>query len=247
MLTREITAAIAYGSMTDLKPGRYARFAVTGDTGPVSGVIITAVRLHVSLYRSYSTSYTLQVKYDASSGAALASTAAMESDSTEHAETLALANWLPDLVKLTPENIYLVVQGSGTTNKCNFRDGCTITLSIDYMYPPELIAYTDPTITAGVTQVKAAHITELQTNVALIRNALSLPPWPFSAIRAQYTSIGGWNDHITELRDAIDDMTTNHEEWLELGDNRPRKDVLEQMRRVVEVASSLTEAESGNG
>ena len=247
MLTRKITADIVYGSMTDLKPGRFAKFSVTSDTGPVSGVIITAARLHVSLYRSYSTSYKLQVKYDASSGETLASTTAMQVNNAEHSETLTLGNWLPDLVKLTPENIYLVVQASGTTNKCNFRDGCTITLEIDYMYPPELIAYTDPIITAGVTQVKAAHINELQVNITLIREALSLPRWPFTTVRAQYTSIGGWNDHITEMRAAIDEMTTNHEDWLELGDNCPRADVLEQMRRVVEVASNLTEVEGGNG
>lgn len=246
MLTRIITADIVSGSMTDLKAGRFAKFAVSSDTGPVSGVIITAARLYVSAYRSYSSSYKLLVKYDSSSGETLASTTAMEVHDAVTSDTLTLGNWLPDLVKLTPEYIYLVVQASGTTNKCNFRE-CTITLEIDYMYPPELIAYTDPIIKAGVTKVKAAHINELQVNITLIREALSLYRWPFTTVRAQYTSISGWNDHITEMRAAIDEMTTDHEAWLELGDNCPRADVLEQMRRVVEVASKLTEVEGGYG
>lgn len=103
---------------------------------------------------------------------------------------------------------------------------------------PALIAYTDPTITAGVTRVKAVHITELQTNVNLTRAAANFVAYTFTAIRASYTSLAGWNAHILELRAAIDGMGIAHETWLALGDNCPRADVLMQLRRVVEAVAN---------
>lgn len=102
---------------------------------------------------------------------------------------------------------------------------------------PKLNEYTDPVITAGVTKVKAAHITELQTNVNIVRSAYNWTTYTFTAVTAQYTSLGDWNAHIEELRDAIDDVNSSHETWLTLGDNCPRADVLEQLRRVVEAVA----------
>lgn len=100
-----------------------------------------------------------------------------------------------------------------------------------------LVAYTDPIITAGETRVKAAHITELQTNINLVRAAFNMSAYTYATITAQYTSLAGWNDHIAELRTAIDAVSTAHETWLTLGENKPRADVLEQLRRVVEAVS----------
>jgi len=102
---------------------------------------------------------------------------------------------------------------------------------------PVLIEYTDPIIEAGVTKVKAVHITELQTNINLVRTANNYMPREFTAIRASYTSLAGWNAHILELRAAIDGMGVPHETWLALGDNCPRADVLMQLRRVVEAVA----------
>lgn len=102
---------------------------------------------------------------------------------------------------------------------------------------PALISYTDPVITAGVTNVKAAHITELQTNVNIVRSAYNMAAYNFTTITPQYTSLGGWNAHIAELRSAIDGAFPLHEAWLPLGDNCPRADVLEQLRRVVEAVA----------
>lgn len=102
----------------------------------------------------------------------------------------------------------------------------------------KLISYTDPVITAGVTKAKAAHITELQTNINIVRAAYNWAAYTFTTITAQYTSLGGWNAHIEELRSAIDEVFPSHETWLALGDNCPRADVLMQLRRVVEAVAN---------
>lgn len=98
---------------------------------------------------------------------------------------------------------------------------------------PDMSTYTDPTITPGETPIKAVHITELQTNVNLLRASMGLTEYAFSAIRAGYTSLAGWSSHIAELRAALDEITTTHEAWLEITENKPRADVLLQLRQVV--------------
>ena len=98
---------------------------------------------------------------------------------------------------------------------------------------PDMSTYTDATIEAGETHIKAAHITELQTNVNLLREAVGLALYSFTEIRAGYTSLAGWSAHVAELREALDDITTDHEKWLEITENRPRADVIVQLRRVV--------------
>ena len=98
---------------------------------------------------------------------------------------------------------------------------------------PTPAAYTDPVLILRTTRVKAIHMLELQNNINALRVYYGLGNYPFTSIRAGYTSLAGWNDHIREMRTAIDAITTNHEEWLDLGYNAPRCDVLVQLRRVV--------------
>lgn len=98
---------------------------------------------------------------------------------------------------------------------------------------PDMSAYTDAAIEAGETRIKAVHITELQTNVNLLRESMGLSPYTFTAIRPGYTSLAGWSTHIAELREALDEIAVDHEMWLEITENRPRADVMMQLRRVV--------------
>ena len=98
---------------------------------------------------------------------------------------------------------------------------------------PSLAAYTDTTIVANETRVKAIHMLELQSNINTLRMGVGLSAYAFTEIRAGYTSLAGWNGHITEMRTAIDAISTNHEAWLTLGANAPRAEVIMQMRRVV--------------
>lgn len=136
MATRIITATIAHGDLTDHKDGGYARFSVTSDTGAVAGALVTTARLFISKFRSYTDTYRLHVKYDTQSGDALASTDAMGKDDTAHAETVELIECTSGLIASTPTDVYLVVESTeGTGNKVNFREGCAITLEIDYATP----------------------------------------------------------------------------------------------------------------
>lgn len=130
---------------------------------------------------------------------------------------------------------YVRAVGTAGTEYASYWVQCGKTLK---KVKAALIAYTDPEILPGITEVKAVHITELQTNINLVRAAANYTPVEFTVFRASYTSLGGWNTHITELRSAIDGMGISHETWLALGENCPRADVLMQLRRVVEAVAN---------
>ena len=129
---------------------------------------------------------------------------------------------------------YVRAVGSAGEDYASYWVQCSKTLK---KVKAALIAYTDPEIVPGITKVKAAHITELQTNVNLVRTTANYAAYTFTDIRASYTSLAGWNTHITELRAAIDGMGISHETWLALGENCPRADVIMQLRRVVEAVA----------
>lgn len=343
MGTRVIKASISYGQTDDLKDGRYARFAVTSDTGAVANATPTAARLYISSFRSYAANYYLSINYTSSGSSALAETATMAKNDSVHAETVTLNNFQERLITGTASNVYLVVEAiSGDGNKINFRDPCTITLEIDYTLPPSkcgapggvkmssaasagdavtlswskgtagtnntlshyqvgrresvngstawgdieivtttealscqvlppaifghhfryyvrtvghageayasdwaacadtlektrptLAPYTDETITAGETPIKAAHMLELQANVNRLRQGLGLASYAFTTLRAGYTSLAGWSAHVAELRAAIDEMPVAHEAWISISVNCPTAAVMMQLRRVV--------------
>ena len=111
-------------------------------------------------------------------------------------------------------------------------------IEYEYLYtPPELVDYTDSDPVQGETYVKAVHMTELHTNVNLVRVARKLAECEFTSIVAMETSLAGWNDNVLEIRSAVDEMAITHEDWIELGENYPRLDVLLQLRRVVQAVS----------
>lgn len=99
--------------------------------------------------------------------------------------------------------------------------------------PPTLNPYTDPRLYVGETYVKAVHMTELHTNANLVRTAYHLPEYEFPDIVAGESLLASWNEDVIELRVALDEIGVEHEEWLLLDFNRPRLDVLLQLRRVV--------------
>lgn len=129
---------------------------------------------------------------------------------------------------------YIRTVGSAGTDYASYWLECGKTLK---KVKAALVAYTDPEILPGITKVKAAHITELQTNINLVRTAANYIAYEFTSIRAGYTNLNAWNAHIAELRTAIDGLGVSHEAWLTLGVNCPRADVLMQLRRVVEAVA----------
>jgi hypothetical protein len=63
-------------------------------------------------------------------------------------------------------------------------------------------SYTDPTVTAGVTQVKAVHVNELRSALNAARSALTLPAVSYSeTITAGTTTVKA--THLTELRNGV--------------------------------------------
>lgn len=141
----------------------------------------------------------------------------------------------------TSIDVTFVFKAMGNTTSQGNRQAATeiidIYLLIEYEHnyiPPELLAYTDPTLTQGVTYVKAVHMTELHTNVNRVRVAYKLSEYVFTTITSGTTGLGGWNNHVLEIRTALDEIGKTHDAWITLGANCPRADVLMQLRNVVQ-------------
>lgn len=96
-----------------------------------------------------------------------------------------------------------------------------------------LAGFTDDQLAVDVTPVKALHMQELQTSVAALRAFYGLSAYAFTEIIAGETSLGGWTAHVMEIRAAIDEIGKAHENWLEIPENKPRADVMQQLREVV--------------
>lgn len=119
----------------------------------------------------------------------------------------------------------------GGTNKLVTRAAQNCPLYINYRAP--LDTYTDPVLIPGETRIKAVHMIELHDNINIMRIGYGLEPVEFANIRAGYTSLGKWSDHVREMRAAIDEMGAAHESWIQITENRPKAAILEQLRRVV--------------
>lgn len=96
-----------------------------------------------------------------------------------------------------------------------------------------LAGFTDDPLAVDVTPVKALHMQELQTSVAALRAFYGLATYAFTNIVAGETSLAGWTAHVMEIRAAIDEIGKDHENWIEITENKPRADVMQQLREVV--------------
>lgn len=94
--------------------------------------------------------------------------------------------------------------------------------------------YTDSTIVVGETRVKAIHMTELQNNINMLLNFYHLTLQDLTSIISQETGLAGWTNHVNEIRNAIDFLTTSHTGWLDIPVNCPRADIIQQLRDVIE-------------
>lgn len=237
MYTRKITGTISKYNNTDLKDGGYAVFTVDSDTGAVEDARPVSGRLTASSIRCYASTAILAVRFDSATGVIMAETDKLSGKETIHSETFTLSAMALAMMAREPETVYLCVEGtSGTGVKINFREACTISLEIDYVLPQALLPWTDSPIIAGVTRIKAVHMTELQTNILWQREALGLNEvMLFSTVRAGYTSLAQWTAHVQEMRAAIDDAgCTPPGGWLPIDVNRPTAAVMQQLREAVE-------------
>lgn len=95
-------------------------------------------------------------------------------------------------------------------------------------------AWTDQTLTAGVSSIRAVHMTQLQERVAAIRAFYGLSAYSFTAVTARQTKIARWASLIGELRSAIDGITTNHAAWNTLEAGKPRIAHITQLRDIID-------------
>ena len=100
-----------------------------------------------------------------------------------------------------------------------------------------LAGFTDSTLTAGTSLVKALHMQELQDRTNTLRAFYGLTAYAFTTITAGQTSLAGWTAHVNEIRAAIEEVCTaskkTHETWISFSINCPRADVIQQLRSVI--------------
>ena len=98
-------------------------------------------------------------------------------------------------------------------------------------------SFTDTVLTPGVTLVKAVHITELQNAVNIIATIYGSQQFSFSEV-VPYSESGcsyikDWTSHITEIRNAIDSISSSHEDWIAIPENKPLASVIQQIRSIL--------------
>lgn len=94
--------------------------------------------------------------------------------------------------------------------------------------------YTDATLAPGETRIKAVHMAEMQERVATIYDHFAYGEFVHTPTVAGATSLGLWLQQVNELRSAIDEHFPAHEDWLTVTINRPRADIMMQLRRVID-------------
>lgn len=90
--------------------------------------------------------------------------------------------------------------------------------------------YEDAAFVAKETPIKAQHMTELQTYANGLLKFYNLGEEEMTAIVAGETSLGGWTEHVMEIRDAIDKIPADHQAWKTIAVNCPKADVMQQLR-----------------
>lgn len=97
----------------------------------------------------------------------------------------------------------------------------------------ELEGFTDTPLIAGETKVKALHMQELQERANTLRAFYGLAAYSFTNIVRGETGLKDWTAHVGEVRAAIDEISTEHDAWIDTPVNCPRADVIEQLRAVI--------------
>lgn len=95
-------------------------------------------------------------------------------------------------------------------------------------------AWTDPTLTARSSMIRAVYLTEIQQRVNVIRAFYGLATYSFTAVTARSTKIARWASLIQEIRTAIDGVTTTHESWNTLEAGKPRIAHITQLRNIID-------------
>lgn len=93
-------------------------------------------------------------------------------------------------------------------------------------------AFTDPTLIVGQTDVKAVHITELQSALNdILLPFMGMGKVTFTELERD-SDAKHWGTHVQEIKDAIDSTGASHDSWVAMQDE-VTADVIDQIRRIV--------------
>lgn len=181
--------------------------------------------------------------------------ATVGSDANSHAQTIAVSGYTPSSTGNQAVGKKIILRRSSTlsagsqsisavsTDSLGVASSAT-TRSFTYAVP----SWTDPTLTAGTTPIKAAHINELRTAINNVRAYYGMAAYSWAqTITAGSTSLAGWTSHVTELRTAIDQIvavvngwdTANSTNdislpaWIAITENKPTAAVINQLRAAI--------------
>lgn len=95
--------------------------------------------------------------------------------------------------------------------------------------------FTDPTLIAQSTPIKAIHMTELQQRVNGLRDYFNLSPYSFTSIISGTTKLSDWTAHVNQIRTAYDELGSSfsHDNWITISSNCPTAAVIQQMRDII--------------
>ena len=137
--------------------------------------------------------------------------------------------WIPDQV-ITVGDQYQYNYYFEHESSLEYTD---VYLLIDYTPAIEFAGWTDDPLTVGETYVKAVHMTELQQWTAVLsENANNGTPTFTPAVPGE-TSLALWLSQVQEIRAVLDVVIPTHDAWIAVTENRPRADVIEQIRAVI--------------
>lgn len=108
--------------------------------------------------------------------------------------------------------------------------------SVSFTYREPLApfdGFTDPELTALSTKIKAVHMTEMQNRINDLLLFDGKESFLFTPIIAGQTRLTGWTNHISELRSAVDRYNSFHDAWIDIPENKPRADVVMQLRNFI--------------
>ena len=123
------------------------------------------------------------------------------------------------------KSYYYKVYTIGTRSNSVQSAVCSLTASI--------VDFTDPTLTSRVSEIKAIHMTELQERVNALRTFYGLSKYTFTTITAGQTSLGAWNTHVRQIREAFDALGISHAAWIDVSVNCPTAAIMKQLRDIV--------------
>ena len=111
---------------------------------------------------------------------------------------------------------------------------------VEYAYTSPFNDFADSELIQKVSKIKASHMTELQHKINNLLILEGKQTMSFTDIIAGKTKLSGWTAHVTEIRQGLEALGRAPDSWLEIIENRPRVDVIEELRDKVAGYSLIT-------